>query len=73
MSYGELRILLYLAYRLTGDLHVCFRVTRELEAVRQEALLLQDQMKTIKHDIQKVGCLTYSRFTRCNLYFNHIQ
>jgi len=27
---------------------------RELEAVKQEALMLQDQMKTIKYDIQKV-------------------
>lgn len=30
------------------------RVMRELEAVKQEALMLQDQMKTIKYDIQKV-------------------
>ena len=28
---------------------------RELEAVKQEALMLQDQMKTIKYDIQKVA------------------
>jgi len=27
---------------------------RELEAVRQEAQLLQEQMKMVKHDIQKV-------------------
>jgi len=35
---------------------VC-RVMRELEAVKQEALMLQDQMKTIKYDIQKVHML----------------
>ena len=27
---------------------------RELEAVRHEAVLLQDQMKGVKHDVQKV-------------------
>jgi len=27
---------------------------RELEAVKQEALMLQEQMKMIKYDIQKV-------------------
>ncbi|RUS78612.1 hypothetical protein EGW08_013618 [Elysia chlorotica] len=30
------------------------RVVRELGAVKQEASLLQDQMRTVKHDIQKV-------------------
>ncbi|XP_052816204.1 conserved oligomeric Golgi complex subunit 7-like isoform X2 [Mya arenaria] len=30
------------------------RVMREIEAVKQEAVLLQDQMVTIKHDIEKV-------------------
>lgn len=30
------------------------RVMRELDAVKQEASLLQDQMKSVKHDIQKV-------------------
>ena len=33
------------------------RVMRELEAVKQEALMLQEQMKTIKYDIQKVLCV----------------
>ena len=27
---------------------------RELEAVKQEALMLQEQMKMVKYDIQKV-------------------
>ena len=30
------------------------RVMRELEAVKQEADMLQEQMKMIKYDIQKV-------------------
>ncbi|KAH3692541.1 conserved oligomeric Golgi complex subunit 7-like [Dreissena polymorpha] len=30
------------------------RVMREIEAVKQEAALLQDQMASVKHDIQKV-------------------
>lgn len=32
----------------------CCRVIRELDAVKQEAALLQDQMKMVKQDIQKV-------------------
>ena len=32
----------------------CFRVVRELDAIRQEASLLQDQMASVKKDIQKV-------------------
>ena len=34
---------------------VVARVMRELEAVRQEANLLQEQMKMVKYDIQKVS------------------
>jgi hypothetical protein len=30
---------------------------RELEAVKQEALMLQEQMKMVKNDIQKVNSL----------------
>lgn len=33
----------------------CCRVIRELDAVKQEAALLQDQMKMVKQDIQKVS------------------
>lgn len=33
------------------------RVMRELDAVRQEAILLQDQMKMVKYDIEKVPAL----------------
>ena len=36
------------------------RVIRELDAVKQEAALLQDQMKMVKEDIQKVW--TFKRF-----------
>ena len=32
----------------------CFRVGRELDAVKQEASLLRDQMTMVKHDIEKV-------------------
>ena len=31
-----------------------FRVVRELEAVKQEAAILKDQMTNVKHDIEKV-------------------
>jgi len=42
---------------------VCvFRVMRELEAVKQEALMLQEQMKMIKYDIQKVSLMKLSSF-----------
>lgn len=30
------------------------RVVRDVEVIKQEALILHDQMKSIKHDIQKV-------------------
>ncbi len=30
------------------------RVVRELEAVKQEAAILKDQMTNVKHDIEKV-------------------
>lgn len=33
----------------------CCRVIREIDAVKQEAALLQDQMKMVKQDIQKVS------------------
>lgn len=33
------------------------RIMRELEAVKQEALMLQEQMKMVKNDIQKVNSL----------------
>lgn len=36
---------------------------REIEAVRQEAALLQDQMRLVKQDIQKVN--TYPPPTVC--------
>lgn len=41
----------------------CCRVIRELDAVKQEAALLQDQMKMVKQDIQKVfmSCEIQSR------------
>ena len=44
---------------------------RELEAVRQEAVLLQDQMKGIKQDVEKVNidCVikveAYNRVLSC--------
>ena len=31
------------------------RVSRELDAVKQEASLLRDQMTMVKHDIEKVS------------------
>jgi len=40
------------------------RVMRELEAVKQEALMLQEQMKTIKYDIQKVLCVCFFNFEK---------
>ena len=35
-------------------LYVFTRVMREIEAVKQEAALLQEQMGVVKQDIQKV-------------------
>jgi len=34
---------------------------RELEAVKQEAVMLQEQMKMIKYDIQKVFCSKFMK------------
>ena len=36
-----------------------FRVVRELEAVKQEAAILKDQMTNVKHDIEKVRIVKF--------------
>lgn len=41
------------------------RVVRELDAVKQESVLLQDQMRVVKQHIQKVSYL--------NLFGQHVQ
>ena len=35
---------------------IFFRVLRDVEAVRQEALLLREQMLVVKEDIKRVCC-----------------
>ena len=37
------------------SLSLSLRVMRDVEAVRQEATLLKEQMHTVKEDIKKVG------------------
>ena len=39
---------------VVGVLYVSLRVLRDVEAVRQEALLLREQMLVVKEDIKRV-------------------
>ena len=47
-----------------------FRVMRELEAVKQESALLQDQMRMVKEDVQKVCIKFYENdlLSKCIMY-----